>query len=159
MLDLGTMDEGVPEPCDWCAHLDHRPYHRRRVDALPRPNECASGFANRFLFAAVRRSKFLPHGGAVDNRALLPLSRPFYGFNRPDSLPVLAGGFNAKRIPEHHVRVGDRAIFAGPIRKPTSADIGWKVVPGRMHLRPARDALSRHPCTRSRPSIRSPSSE
>lgn len=37
--------------------------------------EAANGFANRFLFAQVRRSKHLPHGGSLSDRDLLPLSR------------------------------------------------------------------------------------
>jgi hypothetical protein len=35
--------------------------------------EMANGFANRFLFARVKRSKFLPHGGHLDLEALQAL--------------------------------------------------------------------------------------
>jgi 5S rRNA maturation endonuclease (ribonuclease M5) len=37
--------------------------------------EMGNGFANRFLFAKVRRSKMLPYGGHLDDQALKPLGR------------------------------------------------------------------------------------
>ena len=37
--------------------------------------EMASGFANRFLFACVRRSKLLPHGGELDEQALAEMAK------------------------------------------------------------------------------------
>jgi hypothetical protein len=37
--------------------------------------EMGNGFANRFLFAKVRRSKLLPHGGHLDDQALEPLGK------------------------------------------------------------------------------------
>jgi hypothetical protein len=37
--------------------------------------ECANGFANRFLFVAVRRSKMLPNGGSLPPDAVLRLHR------------------------------------------------------------------------------------
>lgn len=36
--------------------------------------EAANGFANRFLFVAVRRSKYLPHGGSLDEAEALTLA-------------------------------------------------------------------------------------
>jgi hypothetical protein len=39
--------------------------------------EVASGFANRFLFVCVRRSKLLPSGGNLDDGELAPLARNF----------------------------------------------------------------------------------
>jgi hypothetical protein len=36
--------------------------------------DMANGFANRFLWACAARSKFLPFGGAVDERALMELA-------------------------------------------------------------------------------------
>lgn len=41
--------------------------------------EAANGFANRFLFIAVQRSKFLPHGGNLSNSELQPLARRLSG--------------------------------------------------------------------------------
>jgi Protein of unknown function (DUF3987) len=37
--------------------------------------EMGNGFANRFLFAKVRRSKMLPYGGHLDDQTLKPLGR------------------------------------------------------------------------------------
>ncbi len=37
--------------------------------------EAGNGFANRFLFMLVRRARYLPHGGNLDERALHPLAR------------------------------------------------------------------------------------
>jgi hypothetical protein len=37
--------------------------------------EMGNGFANRFLFGKVRRSKMLPHGGHLDDQALEPLGK------------------------------------------------------------------------------------
>lgn len=39
--------------------------------------ECANGFANRFLYVAVRRSKLLPSGGNLDDGDLAPFVRKF----------------------------------------------------------------------------------
>ncbi len=37
--------------------------------------ECANGFANRFLYVAVKRSKLLPHGGSLHDGALQPVAQ------------------------------------------------------------------------------------
>ena len=38
----------------------------------------ANGYANRFLFACVRRSKLLPHGGALDSQTVAELGKKTY---------------------------------------------------------------------------------
>ena len=42
---------------------------RRRLDRT----EMANGFANRFLFVCAKRSRFLPHGGALDAEQIVDL--------------------------------------------------------------------------------------
>ncbi len=39
--------------------------------------DMANGFANRFLFCLVRRSKLLPHGGHVDDAAMVELTKRY----------------------------------------------------------------------------------
>src|SRR5262249_10581321 len=60
---------------------------------LSKGTEVVNGFANRFLFCCVRRSKLLPHGGDPD--ALTPWTKPL-----ADALGRAKGVGRVKRSPD-----------------------------------------------------------
>jgi hypothetical protein len=55
--------------------------HTTRAELLRYLNrtEIADGFANRFVFACIQRSKYLPRGGALSDAALAPLAERLKG--------------------------------------------------------------------------------
>ena len=73
--DLGVMTKSCPTRVTG-AHISIVGHITSEELAryLDRTESC-NGFANRFIFMCARRSKFLPHGGALDARELLPLSQ------------------------------------------------------------------------------------
>ena len=72
----GDIDQALPDQGDQRLHLDHRPYHRSRSCAAKLDETAmANGFANRFLFACVQRSKVLPFGGALAAEAVAAIGR------------------------------------------------------------------------------------
>ncbi len=73
--DLGVMTKKCPTRASG-AHISI--VGHITVDELTRyldRTEAANGFANRFLYVAVRRSKTLPHGGNLSNTELIPLAK------------------------------------------------------------------------------------
>src|SRR5262245_37008326 len=56
-----------------CAYFDSLSYHRGRAETLISRTDLANGFANRFLFALIKRSKELPFGGNLTDSEILHL--------------------------------------------------------------------------------------
>lgn len=77
--DLGVMTKSCPTRAT-NAHISILGHITadELVRYLDRTESC-NGFANRFLFVCVSRSKYLPHGGSLEAEDLIPLSRRLSG--------------------------------------------------------------------------------
>lgn len=73
--DLGVMTKSCPTRATG-AHVSIVGHitSDELVRYLDRTESC-NGFANRFLFVCVTRSKYLPHGGSLDDAELIPFTR------------------------------------------------------------------------------------
>lgn len=77
--DLGVMTKSCPTKATG-AHISI--VGHVTADELTRyldRTESCNGFANRFLFACIRRSKLLPHGGSLSDADLIPFARRLSG--------------------------------------------------------------------------------
>jgi hypothetical protein len=77
--DLGVMTKSCPTRATG-AHISILGHIT--TDELTRyldRTESCNGFANRFMFVCVTRSKYLPHGGSLDDADLMPFARRLSG--------------------------------------------------------------------------------
>ena len=72
-LEASDVDEELPDQGDRLSHFHHRHVTDDELRAVLTKVEMANGFANRFLFVRVKRSKLLPHGGHLDFATLQEL--------------------------------------------------------------------------------------
>lgn len=77
--DLGVMTKSCPTKATG-AHISIVGHitTEELTRYLDRTESC-NGFANRFLFACVNRSKYLPHGGSLSDSDLIPFTRRLSG--------------------------------------------------------------------------------